>query len=131
MCAPIKLNFPFCKRKPLFDALLNVYQTDVKTKNDPQFVMSSADRALIPILHSVRFESSLTFTTNLSFYSAVKMFCSDVDYNEVWILKKVQEWKNPKCGTFWFLWSNLSPESEMSFTETRSLSWKTNKNASS
>ena len=83
MCAPIKLNFPFCKRKPLFDALLNVYQTDVKTKNDPQFVISSADRALIPILHSVRFESSLTFTTNLSFYSAVKTFCSDVDYNEV------------------------------------------------
>ena len=29
MCAPIKLNFPFCKRKPLFDALSNVYQTDV------------------------------------------------------------------------------------------------------
>ena len=29
MCAPIKLNFLFCKRKPLFDALSNVYQTDV------------------------------------------------------------------------------------------------------
>ena len=29
MCAPIKQNFPFCKRKLLFDALLNVYQTDV------------------------------------------------------------------------------------------------------
>ena len=32
MSAPIKLNFPFCKRKPLFDALLNVYQTDVKKR---------------------------------------------------------------------------------------------------
>ena len=29
MCAPIKLSFLFCKRKPLFDALSNVYQTDV------------------------------------------------------------------------------------------------------
>ena len=29
MCAPIKLNFPFCKGKPLFCALLTVYQTDV------------------------------------------------------------------------------------------------------
>ena len=28
-CAPIKLNFPFCERKPLFYALSNVYQTDV------------------------------------------------------------------------------------------------------
>ena len=29
MCAPTKLNFLFCKRRPLFDALSNVYQTDV------------------------------------------------------------------------------------------------------
>ena len=29
VCAPIKLNFPFCKGKPLFGALLTVYQTDV------------------------------------------------------------------------------------------------------
>ena len=29
MCTPIKLNLPFCERKPLFDALSNVYQTDV------------------------------------------------------------------------------------------------------
>ena len=29
MCAPIMLNFPFCKGKPVFDALSNVYQTDV------------------------------------------------------------------------------------------------------
>ena len=27
MCAPIMLNFPFCKGKPVFDALSNVYQT--------------------------------------------------------------------------------------------------------
>ena len=27
--APIKLNFPFCKEKPLFGALLTVYQTGV------------------------------------------------------------------------------------------------------
>ena len=29
MCAPIKLNFLFCKRKLLFDVLSNVYQADV------------------------------------------------------------------------------------------------------
>ena len=29
MCTPIKLNLPFCERKPLFDALSYVYQTDV------------------------------------------------------------------------------------------------------
>ena len=29
MCTLIKLNFLFCKSKPLFDALSNVYQTDV------------------------------------------------------------------------------------------------------
>ena len=29
MCAQTKLNFLFCKRKLLFDALSNVYQTDV------------------------------------------------------------------------------------------------------
>ena len=29
MCAPIKLNFLFCKRKPLFDALSNMYQTKI------------------------------------------------------------------------------------------------------
>ena len=29
MCTPIKLNLPFCERKSLFDALSNVYQTDV------------------------------------------------------------------------------------------------------
>ena len=29
MCAPIKLNFLFCNRKLLFDALSNVYQTDL------------------------------------------------------------------------------------------------------
>ena len=29
VCAPIKLNFPFCKGKPLFGALLTVYQADV------------------------------------------------------------------------------------------------------
>ena len=27
--APIKLNFPFCKEKPLFGAILTVYQTGV------------------------------------------------------------------------------------------------------
>ena len=30
MCAPIKLSFPFSERKPLFDALLNVYQKQEK-----------------------------------------------------------------------------------------------------
>ena len=29
MCAPIKLNFPYCQRKPLFDTLSNVNQSDV------------------------------------------------------------------------------------------------------
>ena len=29
MCAPIKLNFLFCNRKLLFDALSNVYQADL------------------------------------------------------------------------------------------------------
>ena len=29
--APIKLNFPFCKEKPLFGALLTVYQTGVRS----------------------------------------------------------------------------------------------------
>ena len=29
MCALTKLNFLYCKRRPHFDALLNVYQTDV------------------------------------------------------------------------------------------------------
>ena len=29
ICAPIKLYFLFCKRRPLFYALSNVYQTDV------------------------------------------------------------------------------------------------------
>ena len=29
MCAPIKLNFLFCKRKLLFDVLSNVYHADV------------------------------------------------------------------------------------------------------
>ena len=29
MCTPIKLNLPFCERKPISDALSNVYQTDV------------------------------------------------------------------------------------------------------
>ena len=37
-------------------------------------------------------------TTNFSFYSAVKTFCSDVDYDEVWILKNVQECSNPHKG---------------------------------
>ena len=122
-----KAEFSFCKRKPLFDALLNVYQTDVKTKNDPQFVISFADidiaQCVVWILTHIHHK--------FVFLLCCKNVCSDVDYNEVWILNNVQEWKNPICGTFWFLWSNLSPESEMSFTETRSLSWKTNKNASS
>ena len=29
MCAPIKLNFSYCQRKPLFDTLSNVNQSDV------------------------------------------------------------------------------------------------------
>ena len=29
MCATVKLSFLFCKGKPLFDALSNVYQTDI------------------------------------------------------------------------------------------------------
>ena len=40
MCAPIKLNFPFYKRKPLFDALSNVYQTDVWSVRRIQFVVT-------------------------------------------------------------------------------------------
>ena len=67
----------------------------------------------IPLLHSVKFESSHTFNQkfdfliccknvtinpNLLFYSAVRVFCSDVDYDEVWILKNVQECSNPHKG---------------------------------
>ena len=52
---------------------------------------------LIPLLHSVKFESSHTFNHEFVFLLCCKNVLY-VDYDEVWILKNVQECSNPHKG---------------------------------
>ena len=59
MCAPIKLNFSFCKRKPLFDALFRYHQhlcLEAWHINSAHAPLNRDDGGLLPdaYLHLVR-----------------------------------------------------------------------------
>ena len=76
MCAPIKLNFPFCKRKPLFDALSNVYQTDLSDV----FVVTVIARNRINGVGSLFFRDRiLRFGKNMS--QSLKKFLNNFNFN--------------------------------------------------
>ena len=81
MCAPIKLNFLFCKRRPLFDALSNVYQTDILSVQYPRY--HSHCKELINSVGSLLFRNRiLRFGKNMP-QSLKKGFRATLDLSQI------------------------------------------------